>query len=226
MRTVTLNAVTDQETGELGLMVKGTPVINYPMAATEGLLIAHDLLEHVRGVKAIGSVGDELLALGGVWFVRGEYGTIRQNSMSRYTPHQNIAADIVNLGRIYFSGIPYRVPVPRTLSHSLDSDFEEILREAKKDLIVEVEDLEITNEQIKQYLHDCLHFLRRGYNLANKKYKKNQFAASQLFWNIAESVDEVIKYIEFEGQQFKLKYSLKDYDLVQCTEYYPQDEYY
>ena len=39
MKHFILTAKEDREIGSLGYMVEGTPVIQYPMVATEGLLI-------------------------------------------------------------------------------------------------------------------------------------------------------------------------------------------
>lgn len=43
--------------------------------ATSGKLVAHDLLEHPN-IAIIGSIGDELEALGGVLYMRGQFGDI------------------------------------------------------------------------------------------------------------------------------------------------------
>lgn len=41
--------------------------------STSGMLIAHDILEHVNGPEAIGSIEDELEALGAVAFTRANF---------------------------------------------------------------------------------------------------------------------------------------------------------
>ena len=68
MRYVRLQVAEDQLSGELGLKIKGMRATE-GMAMGSGLLVAHDLLEHQNGLRAIGSVGDELEALGGIWHV-------------------------------------------------------------------------------------------------------------------------------------------------------------
>lgn len=205
MKKIKLVARHDQETGDLGLMVEGTPIINYPMVASEGLLIAHDLLEHVQGVESIGSIGDELLAMGAIWFIRGQHCDIRRGSLA--TPHEHIAADLVNMGRIVIEGgVPYRVKVPRTKAHDCDVDFQDILNIAKKDLKGELETY--NSERVHEYLEDCLHFMRRGYNMAKARYKNVD--VNSLFWKIAEEVDDCLKWVEVEGQEFLLTIDYKE----------------
>ena len=92
MKKVILKTITDSE-GTTGIVVEGMKRIQYPSAAQEGFLIAHDLLEHVNGIEAIGSVDDELEAMGGCWFVRGKSGQMRRDNYgSMYSPEETIAS--------------------------------------------------------------------------------------------------------------------------------------
>jgi len=79
MRHLILNARNCPTTGELGLIPRGITMGEGYVAATEGELIAHDILEHQNGLSAIGSVDDELEALGGLYFVRGWSGQLRRD---------------------------------------------------------------------------------------------------------------------------------------------------
>src|ERR1041385_6254253 len=64
MRSIRLVAMSDDYDDTPGLVVKGTQPYEGMMADREGTLVAHDILEHQNGYKAIGSVWDELEALG------------------------------------------------------------------------------------------------------------------------------------------------------------------
>ncbi|MGE3645673.1 MAG: hypothetical protein AB7F96_17655 [Beijerinckiaceae bacterium] len=69
-RKVTLIGVSDEYNSKPGLGLEGSTAYDGFMACRDGSTIAHDLVEHVNGHKAIGPIADELQALGAVWFVR------------------------------------------------------------------------------------------------------------------------------------------------------------
>ena len=80
-------------TGETGILPSccvGDSV--YPNM--EPVTFAHDLVEHINGVDAIGSIEDELEALGVVLWIRGLAGDLDQGIHTRYT---NVAHDIATL---------------------------------------------------------------------------------------------------------------------------------
>jgi len=209
MKTVTLQAFTDESTGVLGLGVKGMSRDETTNASTDGLGIAHDLIEHVNGVREIGGITDELEALGAIWFVRGQYNDIRRDRVgSMYTVHQNLASDIVRMFRDFFYGAYVDLKPVRTYSCVADDDFRQILEHAMEDARKEIDDDEDSaevKEKERAYMAACLPRLRIGYRKAKRKYKRGT-AANNLFWEIAEAVDPVARRIEFEGQEFKLTY--------------------
>jgi hypothetical protein len=229
MKTVKLIVREDRETGELGIMVEGTPVINYPMVALEGMLVAHDLLEHVNGVESIGSIGDELEALGGVWYIRGQHYDIRRGTPSIYTPHESLAADLINMGRMYIEGgVSLRVPVPNNKAGDQEIDFQDIVALARKDLYSECEDYiaqyGMSNylDKRNEYLDAALKLMRQGFRKARKKY--DDVAANSLFWEIAEAMGKIINIIAWEGQEFILQYDMsKCY--ANCWEHYEEEMY-
>lgn len=195
----------DQETGELGLMFSDCPVISYPMVANEGLLVAHDLLEHVNGLDKIGSIDDELEALGVVWFVRGAYGVLRRdNTGSRFSPDESIASDVLNMARIYNSGVEFKTDIPTIGQNSYMYDVAvEICEIARNQIEVEIGEEDLNQDRIDFYLESSVAYMVAGYEKASAKYK--QFEVNQLFWNIAECIDEHLKKAElFENQEFIL----------------------
>ena len=208
MRYLTLKYGEDSE-GMLGLNIVGMPMISYPMAAGEGLLIAHDILEHQNGVKSIGSIGDELEALGGIWFVRGSVGELRRDNMgSMYTPEESLATDVANMARMFIVGdVPLRVKVKNTRPHDEDGIFNAIIEIAKESTKEELayEDGDIDYKLFNEYFDATLHLLRTGYMKAQRRFGCN-YKANTMFWNIAEQVDVILKYAEYEGQEFRLGY--------------------
>lgn len=224
MNTVILEARKDRETGELGYMVVGTKMIEYPMVSREGLLIAHDLLEHVNGVDSIGSIDDELEALGGVWYVRGEFSDLNRNSRvgSRNSPEENLAGDVLNLARIYNNGVNFRTPVPETEEHDEDISFESIIDIAKGQVEDEIDEEDRDAERLKQYFDAVLHYMRKGYDKAAAKYP-NQCMVNDLFWAIAEACDPYVGSAEMKGQRLELSYNLTT-GMAYCEEYYESEE--
>jgi len=214
----------DQQTGEIGVVVDGVSVNGSPMVAREGILVAHDLFEHVNGLKNIGTVGDELEALGGIWYIRGRHGDIRRDGLgSMYTPTESIGSEFTQLYPYYHRSGHYGIPVPRTYKHDADEDFKDIINHGKESTKGESEYYEWNCNNLKQFCQDTKHFLRSGYNKAKRKYQHTNI--NMLFWDVAEAVDEICNYIEFEGQEFKLTYSMSNEFRPYCEEHY-NDEYY
>lgn len=204
MRTVRLNAVKDLGTGEIGLLIKGIRQISYPMVATDGLLVAHDLLEHQQGLKKIGGVGDELIALGGVLYVRGWTGQLRDRDM--HPVEQHIAADVTELGRIHIQGrVPLREHVKSNRNNSvINNEVEEVLRISKKSLYSELS--EENYKHIQGYLSNAGKLIKLGYSKASKRFRFKE-EAYHMFNSIKDAVDKHIKYAGiYEGAEYKLSY--------------------
>lgn len=206
-QTFKLIARTDQETGELGYMVEGTPVINYPMVANEGLLIAHDILEHVNGLESIGSIDDELEALAGVWFVRGQHGMIRKGPQN-HRPEEHLSSDILNMARIYNYGVEFKTDVPETTDHEMDDVFKEIINLAKDDIADEIEDDELNQDRVDFYLDACLHYMRQGWDKIAAKFEYQCTCVTTLFWEIADTLDPYMNP-DFEGQELELTFDIE-----------------
>lgn len=211
MRTVTLDTIRDKETGETGLAVRGYSEDLNVNAATEGLLIAHDLIEHVNGVRRIGTIDDELEALGAIWYVRGQWGDLNRNGIgSAYTVHENIASDVVRMFRDFFYGAACDLNAPRTRPCEADDELLAILAVASKDAPRELDSNESEEECAKRlapYLSAALSRMRIGYRKAKAKYEKHgRHAANNLFWVVAEAVDAIRPSKLEIGQTFKLRF--------------------
>jgi hypothetical protein len=219
--TATLLTAEDSETGLTGLIVKGLP---RPMngttnTATEGLLIAHDLIEHVNGVQHIGTINDELEALGAMWYVRGQHGDLHRNRLAaEYSVEDNIAADVVQMftDHIFGSPVDYYGRVGRDCErqHTRACNADEALR-----LIMRIAADEQRRElgsyaaQAKAgamwpaYAALCLDLMRTGYRKAYRRWERHgRFAANNAFWEIAYAVDPYAKHCEYVGQRFQLTY--------------------
>lgn len=213
MRHVKLIAIGDEYDSKPGLIVKGTPMSEGMMADRDGLLVAHDLIEHQNGAEHIGTVWDELEALGGIWHARGQWGDMMQKTGSMYSPAQNVASDIVRMFPEWGAdGMPPRKHrLKATKPHDHDEDFLEIIAFARHDIPREwSDDFAGTGaggfEDMEIYLSEALHRMRTGFRKANRRFARNRFASNSQMRAVKEAVESVINYIEFEGQEFLLSY--------------------
>jgi len=222
MRHVTLQAIREEWTGETGMIVKGTPRIQSSIISTEGVVIAHDLLEHCNGIKSIGSVDDELEALGACWFIRGQHGYLRPEAIN--DPVDGLARDVAMLADYYVrGGVPFHSTVPNTRPCIADAYLEDIVNEAEhfiySELRHQVDHVGPYVDKVREFLDASLHYMRTGYRKAHKRFKGNGNLAHSMFWDIARAVDPYAKHCEFEGQEYRLSY---DRHGATCEEFYPE----
>lgn len=232
MKTVTLQAFTDRN-GSLGLGVRGMPRNEDTDAAIEGATVAHDLIEHVNGVQHIGSIDDELEALGALWYVRGQHGQLFRNRSSHFSPAENIAGDVVRMFADFYNGAYVNTSnVPRTRACEADASLRDILAIAIDGMAGEVRDSyrdtlntenEIADKQAS-FLAVCIARMRIGYRKARAMYeKRGRFAANNLYWEIAEAVEPFLRGL-YEGAEFTLTYGFgSDGAVARCSEAY--DDY-
>ena len=205
MRYVRLQVAEDQLSGELGLKIKGMRATE-GMAMGSGLLVAHDLLEHQNGLRGIGSVGDELEALGGIWHVRGQWGELQRDGYSIHTPEQALGRDIMNLAMVHNRGIPMRVEIKNTHGHDWDDAFDEMIQVGVRLFINEMKDRDekIDYRRLDQFKQEAKHLLRTGFRKSQNRHGDGTRVNTQ-FWNIAEVVDQHA-HTEWEGMEYVLSY--------------------
>lgn len=242
MRKIQLVAFTDSQSGELGLGIKGYTTVHPEMsAANEGLLIAHDILEHPNGFSFIGTVDDELEALGGIWYVRGQHGELNRKGMgSAYTIHQNIAYDIVRMYRDVIAGgvTSYYRDQASQLSHPVtaDEDLKEICNEAEARYPGEFDGSEEdaagvyystkARQQWPAFKRWALIRMRVGYRKTRRRWEgrgASPFAANNQFWAIADAVERYAKNPEHEGMVYVLRYGNGE---ATCNPEYDEDGQY
>lgn len=206
----------DDMSGELGLIHENIRQFDEMFAASTGDLVAHDLIEHVNGMEKIGSIGDELMALGGIWHTRGRHGDMWRNSQSIATPYEDMASDIANMGRDYVLGKKFNFPVPNTKPHIIDDDITDMFDCVKWQDNLEPDERNYQRES--DYLKATRHFIRRGYNMQCKRFGTGSLS-NTIYRVIEETVNKSMNWVEFEGQQFILNWSITNQ-----TAYF--DEYY
>lgn len=224
MRHVDLIVFQDSPTGETGLKLKDAPTSDTMYAAREGILIAHDLLEHQNGPADIGDIGDELEALGAIWYVRGEYGDITRRPNVN-TPHQHVASDVDDMLRKVAEDPSLMPYCRRTRACVVDEDLQDICRIGEETARKE---WNYNNEEpmprglIDEYMRAALGRMRIGYRKAARRFK-DQRAANRLFWNVVAAIDRTIKGAELhEGALFRLSYDIGT-GRAFCEEHYEED---
>jgi hypothetical protein len=216
----------NEEFGGMGLRIDGSTLNSseYNMA-TDGLLIAHDILEHSK-IKDIGPIGDELKALGAIMYVRGQFGELRKGPQM-HSIETNLASDITRMARDWFYSPHFDCPIPNAKTCDYLESFEEAINISREELPGEMEgDETFKRADIEPYFKATLSFMIKGYQNAVKRFShiNDSYHINRLFWNIAESVDVLLKHAEYEGQQFILHINMTK-NRVMWEEYYPEEDY-
>jgi len=222
MRYVTLEACSDEYDTSLGFKIEGTPSFDGFSADRDGLMIAHDLIEHQNGLSNMGPVWDEIEALGGVWHCRGRWGDL--GTSNYYSPEENLASDLVNMFSDWdgWNG-PHSMA---TLPHDQDEAFRYIIQKARED-IPEEYDRETfcefyLNGRMDEYLNLALHRMRTGYRKCNRRFG-DQFRSNNQLGAIKIEVEKSVKWIDFEGQRFRLAWGAGQ---ASIDEIYDEGGYY
>lgn len=217
-RIYRLESRIDSETGELGLAFADMqPVSGSPSVAAQGYLLAHDLIEH-QDPSRIGSVWDELKALSVVWQVRGQYGEMVRGRPSYHSPERDIASDFVNLARYMFYGArgytwdEREEACQRRRAGDCDMEtFDEIARLALEDFPAEVDGERRLGLSASEWFVDrFIPFARKAWIVGERQFVKTWgdragFFVNDLFWDVAETCDKLLRFVEYEGQQFALR---------------------
>lgn len=206
MRHIRLIAASDEFDTSLGFILKGCKPFDGLMADRDGMLTAHDVLEHQNGIKHMGPVWDELEALGGGWYVRGQWGDMLQYHPNMHSPQTNFASDIIRMfpewdGTDCIGG--RRIGTRPSL---WDDDFADIIAIARHDIPREY-DGDCDRDEMERYLTLAQMRLRSGFRKAWKRFEhKGRFYAHDMFRTIRDAVNCAVRHIEWEGQEFVLSY--------------------
>lgn len=224
MGTYKLNTIIDQQTGELGLVLDGIDLsLNdyHPIVTTEGILIAHDILEH-NDISKIGRIDQELEALGATWLIRGQYGNLTKQ-YSYYSPNESIAQDIL---RMFVDYVNY----DKSINHNIkkirkinDSDIMEMLQYCTPSKLIKYCECEgITNININtaiEYNKLAYYYLHVGMQKAKKRYNNNFIKINYEFWEIVDLINNNVKNL-YEGETYKLYKRNNKYYLISEFDYY------
>lgn len=210
------------EFGTLGLTVEGFRVHDDQeyFQPGDGLVVAHDLLEHpVR--RHPNPYIDELLALGGVIWVRGEHGWL--NQYGRPIGSSDFGSDIDMLVSASSWDDDWQIESPgivRTRNDELRDIITDSLSYARELLESEYD------EKIEMNERDIRAWITRGYQTTNRRYRSlglRPIQVQSLFYQIQQECDDFLRHSE-EGRRALLSICLSD-----CRCYLEEvysDEYY
>lgn len=212
MRYLEIRTIRDEMTGELGfnLIKNGMPNNGSEFVAGHGLIIAHDIIEHQQGLKNIGTLEDELIALGGITYTRVVTGELQTPI---FTGEKSLSFDIARMfeyysEKCYRSGKKY---YPKRLLEDYEYDsIMETIQIARKSLILNEDEEWYYDDDRKKYIEPylswCKHLMLHGVYKAEKRFGNNHVAL-HVFKMIEEEVNRHSKWIDYEGQEFILGYT-------------------
>lgn len=209
MRNLRLRVVEDEEYGGLGLkFVVPHKLCNGRFTIQTGLVLAHDVIEHQQGHQKIGSIGDEMVALGGICYARGQWGDVDN---SHYSAEQSIASEITGqMANLYLDqGIPFRQKLQRSRKSDPTAFVDYVIEEARSSWTTVFEvwdnDQRHSQERIDSYLEACRIYMLHGAKLAERRFGSG-ILANEMFNQIKDTTETQISNLEFEGQEFILGY--------------------
>lgn len=181
---------TDPNTGENGFYIGDhywKRPTNYYSPSPNGRTIAHDIIEH-RDPNKIGSVGDELIALGSALFIRGH--------------ELAIDSDIAHMfGLCLRDKIPPRWEVSLEL---IDCDFDDQIDDYINNAchyVAKYKEIHRFSRIPKEFLKYTRNSLAFGYNYANELYG-SQEVGLHLFECVKSHIDSCRP--DYHGQEFIL----------------------
>jgi len=204
MKSARLTVLTNQD--GLGFKIDSTPG-DEPGTPTS---IAHDLVEHVNGLEAIGTIGDELMALGAMWKCRGQWGDMQRTEYSsNLTAQQYIAGELPELYYQYRLGTPFGMKIPDkcvikkggenfTQEYQLWNDdiAEEGIKVTRGDWMDnDLWSIEIWDEFISRGSHLFIAGMLKFSNIWEGDYMR----ANSQFWAIHEEVQTALNLPLLEG---------------------------
>ena len=144
-----------------------------------GSVLAHDLIEHGYGINSIGTIEDELMAVGATVGTRMQFGVVTD---------RGVAGDLISMYE-YWNGRKLKTPV--TYRHDLDEDFDHIIKEFGKMIHEYIE----PNKPLDRFTESCKHLLRAGARRCVQRFG-DFHAANKAFYNLEKDFEEKTRYID------------------------------
>lgn len=199
----TLTVREDYEHGITGWVVQELAEMeDQPSVATDGYLLAHDIVEHVNGINEIGGIGEELQALGGFWRTRGQYGDIRRDRSQYNPPCEAIANDFLGLFERFAQGEEIGQEIPELVEHEdYEEDWEDILEHTDKNIRENLSyldlDLDLDKQEIEDTIEEYKKALAAFFNQGIIKHEglyPDAMMANSIFYGIVDALEGMLDY--------------------------------
>jgi hypothetical protein len=219
----------DENLGEMGWVVEELAEMEeQPSVARDGYLIAHDIVEHVNGIEAIGGIGEELQAMGGVWNTRGQWGDIRRGRYQNTDPHEALANDFQNMAIRYLNGEEMGYEIPEEVQESgYEDDFNDIWENTIIGLRreIEYEHFSLSKDEIEKMIEEFHKAAERFFHIGIIKHEAlygDRCNANTLFYNIVEALNGMVQGEPESYQRISLTIN---YDDLTATAMWEEEEY-
>lgn len=194
--TVTLTASKCPQIGKVYWRLDDLPDMEDEVShSTSVVQVPHDLLEHVNGLQRIGSVFDELQAIGAIWWIRGQWGTLDPRIKQLQNPYEILGSEVETMWEKYKTELPYLGNVETW------EEAEHIISNIKP------YNLEGNEKSWRDYSDCAVKLLSLGMEKAQKLYPE-PLEANNLFWEIVENLEYWFGKQE-EGMHMRLTYGLE-----------------
>ena len=232
MNTIDLRAIECPLSGETGIVLSDMRICSDNIsAATTGILVAHDIIEHQQGAEKIGGIGDELIALGAVAHTRGQWGDMQRDGRQMYAAHETLAFDVANLATYYFEGVPIREQLKPLDSGLvvLESFIDDVIEEAREmipDELLDSYDIHVTPSELEDYLRACKTLMQHGAVMCQKRFNNSDFESNSTFWRLADELDKVTDRDLYVDELFRVRYDQHTVVVQEEYEFLEYDEQY
>ena len=177
-----------------------------------GFTVSHDILEHMPNEK-YGAVEGEFMALGAMYWIRGESGWFHQINVYR----SNLLIETMSLDipdiitRVVYGHQTFKIlRNTKKLDDYIEEDFKAIIVNGIRSLHVEdrLTPQELSSVKIKDIKISMLSWMRKGYRQALKRYKGHcKYDMTHLFTEVMEKSDKILKQA-YEYQTLVVKIDL------------------
>jgi hypothetical protein len=212
--------IREDDNGITGLMFQGAPSHFDAVDLSRGEksrfnpanLIVHDLLEHNFN-KDSGSVEDELKAIGGAMYGRGNHGDVEVRGF--YSDMLSMARDSNLILRNTNKGMKKFEPVEWIIEELLNSNL-------INDIKFEVDE-EAETSRIRKFITLAIRYIRQGARRAHKRFK-NSFDMYNMFIKMSNKVLEKGRYVDY-GEQLIIEFCFKKLSFNVYTKYMLDNDY-
>lgn len=188
-----LVGVKDQNLGGHGLIIQGS---SFELcAATAPSLLVHDLIEHQNGAAAIGTVWDELEAIGAAWATRGQWG----DSGGYQTPHEVLQNDLQSIWGDWH-GLDF--PALPRINFVGENDDITCIVQGFTPYGFEPEQIQLL-ENFKSLAES---YMQRGFHRCMKRFAAGGRFGPNNLWHALETALETPMHDLYIGQRFTLQY--------------------